>query len=84
MSTSTPRPKAVDVRPLPADRKLQAVLAVFEDLEVDGSFVLVDDQAPEALRRQVEEVHPGEVQWEYLRRGACVWTARLVRLRVEA
>jgi uncharacterized protein (DUF2249 family) len=84
MSTSPPRPKAVDVRPLPADRKLQTVLAVFEDLDADGSFVLVDDQDPETLRRRVEEIHPGEVRWKYLRKGPRVWYARLVRRRVDA
>lgn len=81
---STPTPTTVDVRPLPADRKLQTVLAVFEDLEVDGSFVLVDDRDPTTLRSRVEEAYPGEVRWENLREGPHVWYARLVRLRVES
>ncbi|MFB6231755.1 MAG: DUF2249 domain-containing protein [Salinibacter sp.] len=81
---STTPPKALDVRPLPTDRKLQAILAVFEDLEADGSFVLVDDQDPATVRRRIEEAHPGEIRWTYLQRGPRVWYARLVRLRVEA
>jgi len=54
---STPPPRTLDVCPLPADRKLQAILAVFEDLEADGSFVLVDDQDPATVRRRVSFGH---------------------------
>lgn len=81
---STPNPTAVDVRPLPADRKLQTVLAVLGDLEVGDSFVLVDGRDPSTLRIQVEEEHPGEIRWEYLKKGPHVWHVRVVRLRVSA
>ncbi len=78
---STPTPTAVDVRPLPPDRKLQTILAVFEDLEVGDSFVLVDGRDPSTLRTQVEEKHPGETRWEYLKEGPHVWHVRVVRRR---
>lgn len=79
---STPNPTALDVRPLPADRKLQTVLAVLGDLEVGDSFVLVDDHDPSSLRTQVEEKHPGEIRWQYLKKGPHVWHVRVVRRRV--
>ena len=78
---STTNPKAVDVRPLPADRKLQTVLSVVGDLEGGGSFVLVDDCDPAMLRAQVEERHSEEIRWEYLKRGPHVWYIRVVRHR---
>ena len=80
---STTAPNALDVRPLPADRKVQAVRAVFEGLDVGDSFVLVDDRDPGTMRGRIEEERPGEVQWRYLKDGPSVWWVR-VRRRSEA
>jgi uncharacterized protein (DUF2249 family) len=76
---STTAPNALDVRPLPADRKVQAVRAVFEGLDVGDSFVLVDDRDPGTMRGRIEEERPGEAQWRYLKDGPSVWWVRVRR-----
>lgn len=81
---STTAPNALDVRPLPADRKLQTVLAVFGDLEEGESFVLVDNCDPATLRTRMEEKRPGETRWVYLKSGPHVWHVRVVRRRLSA
>lgn len=75
-------PEAIDIRPLPTDRKAQTVRAVFGDLEAGDSFVLVDDRDPATLQTRLEAERPGEVRWEYLKRGPHVWHVRVGRLRV--
>lgn len=77
MSTATP--KALDVRPLPADRKLSTVLSVFDDLEAGDSFVLVDNRDPTTLRLRIEEKQPGTVRWIALEEGPPVWYVQVQR-----
>ena len=79
---STAAPKALDVRPLPADRKLPTVLAIFEDLDVGDSFVLVDNSDPAALRAGIQAERPGEVRWVVLEEGPPVWYVRVRRRRL--
>ncbi|PSQ90303.1 MAG: hemerythrin [Bacteroidetes bacterium QH_2_63_10] len=76
---STPAPNALDVRPLPAGRKLPTALAIFEDLEAGDSFVLVDDSDPTALRTGIEAERPGGVRWVALEEGPPVWSVRVRR-----
>lgn len=78
---STAAPNALDVRPLPADRKLPTVLAVFEDLDAGDSFVLVDDRDPVVLRTRVESKWPGKVRWVHLEDGPPVWYVQVRRRR---
>ena len=78
---STAAPNALDVRPLPADRKLPTVLAIFEDLEAGDSFVLVDNRDPAALRTGVQAERSGEARWVTLEEGPPVWYVRVRRLR---
>lgn len=77
---STAVPNALDVRPLPADRKLPTVLAIFKDLEAGDSFVLVDNCDPAALRSGIEAERPGEAGWVALKEGPPVWYVRVKRL----
>ena len=76
---STAAPTTLDVRPLPTDRKLQAVRAVFEGLDVGDSFVLVDDRDPSTMRVRIENERPGAVRWMYVKRGPRVWCVRIER-----
>lgn len=73
-------PNALDVRPLPGDRKLQTVLSTFDALEAGDSFVLVDDRDPATLCTRIEEKHPGEALWEYVKDGPHVWFVQVRRL----
>jgi len=76
---STAAPNALDVRPLPADRKLPAVRAAFEGLDAGESFVLVDDRDPGTMRVRIEDERPGEARWIYLKNGPNVWWVRVRR-----
>lgn len=79
---STTAPNALDVRPLPADRKLSTILSVFEGLEAGDSFVLVDDHDPTTLRARLENKRPGETRWIALEEGPPVWYVQVMRRRL--
>lgn len=81
---STAAPATLDVRPLPADRKLDSVLSVFDGLDAGGSFVLVDDDDPAPMQLRIEDVRPGELRWVYLETGPHVWCVRVGRRPVAA
>ncbi|PQJ35131.1 hypothetical protein BSZ35_11475 [Salinibacter sp. 10B] len=76
---SASAPNALDVRPLEPPRKSTTVLATFDRLDRGESFILVDDQDPMSMRSSLEEKHPGEAQWRYLRDGPYVWHVRIRR-----
>ena len=76
---SSSAPTALDVRPLSPDRKSMTVLAAFDRLEAGGSFVLVDDRDPGALRTRMEDERPGQGRWVYLQNGPHVWHVRIER-----
>ena len=79
---STAVPNALDVRPVPTDRRESSVLSVFEALEKGDSFVLVDNRDPAALRARIEDECPGEARWVPLEEGPPVWYIRVRRLRL--
>lgn len=76
---STAAPNALDVRPLPTDRKLPTVLSVLKDLEVGDSFVLVDNRDPTVLRARIGDKWSGEARWAVLEEGPPVWYVRVRR-----
>lgn len=76
---STAAPKTLDIRPLPAGRRLPTVRAVFKDLDTGDSFVLVDDRNPAPMRARIEEEWPREARWTSLEEGPPVWSVRVQR-----
>ncbi len=70
----------LDVRPLRKPHKHPAIFGAFGDLEVDESFVLVNNHDPLHLRDEFEAEHPGGYGWSYLESGPETWRIRITRL----
>lgn len=72
--------RELDVRPLPKPEKHPTIFATFGDLEVGGSFVLVNDHDPKHLHDEFETDHAGSFGWEYLAREPRNWRIRITKL----
>lgn len=70
----------LDVRPLRKPHKHPAIFATYRDLEVDGSFVLVNNHDPKHLHDEFEVEHPGSYDWVYVESGPDTWRIRITKL----
>ena len=59
----------LDVRQLRKPDKHPTIFAVYADLPVWGSFVLVNNHDPKHLHEEFEADHAGSYGWEYLEKG---------------
>jgi uncharacterized protein (DUF2249 family)/quercetin dioxygenase-like cupin family protein len=70
----------LDVREVPRPNRHPLVLEKFDALPVGRSFTLVNDHDPIPLNRQMENIRPGQVGWEYIRRGPDTFRVRIRRV----
>jgi uncharacterized protein (DUF2249 family) len=63
----------VDVRDLKPQRRHEALLAIFDDLDADGGFVLVNDHDPKPLYHELRSMHGEVVGWTYESEGGAEW-----------
>jgi len=70
---------SIDVRDLKPQRRHEALLEIFDDLETDEGFVLVNDHDPKPLYHELQSMHGDVVGWEYLSRGEDGWRVEVVR-----
>ncbi|MFB6084122.1 MAG: DUF2249 domain-containing protein [Halorientalis sp.] len=69
----------IDVRDLEPQRRHEALLAIFEELEPGEGFVLVNDHDPKPLYHELESMHGDVIGWEYRSRGADGWRVEITR-----
>ncbi|MFB6179263.1 MAG: DUF2249 domain-containing protein [Halorientalis sp.] len=69
----------IDVRDLKPQRRHEALLAAFEELEPDEGFVLVNDHDPKPLYHELKSMHGDVVGWEYRSRGSDGWRVEITR-----
>lgn len=72
--------KELDVRPLRKPDKHPAIFAMYDELPVGGSFVLVNDHDPKHLHDEFENELTGGYGWEYLSRERRDWRIRITKL----
>ncbi|WP_276259036.1 DUF2249 domain-containing protein [Haloglomus litoreum] len=70
---------AIDVRDLRPQRRHQALLTTFDELEVGEGFVLVNDHDPKPLYHELKSMHGDVIDWEYRSRGSDGWRVEVVR-----
>jgi uncharacterized protein (DUF2249 family) len=70
----------LDVRQLRKPDKHPTIFAVYADLPVWESFVLVNNHDPKHLHEEFEADHAGSYGWEYLEKGPTVWRIRISKL----
>ncbi len=71
----------LDLRETPRPERHPIVFSAFDRLEEGGSFVLINDHDPQPLKRQMERMREGQVDWEYVERGPESFRIRITRVR---
>ncbi|WP_459193224.1 DUF2249 domain-containing protein [Halosimplex sp. J119] len=69
----------IDVRDLKPQRRHQALLAIFDELDADEGFVLVNDHDPKPLYHELRSMHGEVIEWEYRSRGDDGWRVEVVK-----
>jgi len=69
----------IDVRDLKPQRRHEALLAIFDELEADEGFVLVNDHDPKPLYHELRSMHGEVVDWEYRSQGEDGWRVEVVK-----
>lgn len=59
----------LDLRNVPRPERHPLVFRRFDGLPVGDAFILVNDHDPMPLNRQMEQMRPGQLSWEYIVRG---------------
>lgn len=76
--------RVLDVRQLRKPDKHPAIFALFDELDLGESFVLLNDHEPVHLRNEFESEFPGGFGWTYLETGPAVWRIRVSKLATTA
>ncbi|OKL38521.1 DUF2249 domain-containing protein [Pontibacter flavimaris] len=69
----------LDVRVLVPIKRHELLLKLFSELEVDKSFVFINDHDPIPLYYEFKSIHGDVVGWEYLNRGGRDWKVKVTR-----
>jgi len=70
---------AIDVRDLKPQRRHEALLSIFDDLDASEGFVLVNDHDPKPLYHELRSMHGDVVDWEYASRGGGEWRVEILK-----
>lgn len=68
---------SIDVRDLKPQRRHQALLQIFDALDVGDGFVLVNDHDPKPLYHELRSMHGDAIDWEYAARGDGEWRVEI-------
>lgn len=63
----------LDLREVPRPERHPLVFAKLDALAVGDAFVLINDHDPVPLSRQIEDLRPGQIAWEYNQRGPAIF-----------
>lgn len=70
----------LDLREVPRPLRHSLVFQKLDALPLGGSFVLINDHDPVPLSGQIEVTRPGQVAWEYIKRGPEIYRIRIRRV----
>ncbi|NGM60986.1 DUF2249 domain-containing protein [Sphingobacterium sp. SGG-5] len=70
----------LDVRVLVPIRRHELLIKLFKDLQVDNSFIFINDHDPIPLFYEFRSIYGDVVGWEYLNRGGREWKVKVTRL----
>jgi len=70
---------SIDVRDLKPQRRHQALLQIFDELDAEEGFVLVNDHDPKPLYHELRSMHGDVIDWEYASRGDGEWRVEIVK-----
>lgn len=78
--TSRTSLEELDLREVPRPQRHPLVFAKLDALAVGDAFVLINDHDPVPLSRQIQELRPGQITWEYNQRGPALFRIRVQRV----
>jgi uncharacterized protein (DUF2249 family)/quercetin dioxygenase-like cupin family protein len=78
--TSLDGQKDLDLCQVPRPQRHPLVFERFDTLAVGESFVLKTDHNPVILNREMENMRPGQVDWEHINRGPDIYLIRIRRV----
>lgn len=78
--SSTDNSEELDLTEIPRRARHPLVIEKFDALAVGSSFTLTNDHDPKPLNRQIENMRPGQVGWEYIQRGPELFRVRIRRI----
>jgi uncharacterized protein (DUF2249 family) len=78
--SSANRSEDLDLREIPRPQRHPLVFQRFDELSAGGSFTLTNDHDPVPLKRQMETMLPGQVEWGYMKRGPDTFRIRIRKL----
>jgi uncharacterized protein (DUF2249 family)/quercetin dioxygenase-like cupin family protein len=70
----------LDLRQVSRPERHPLVFRRFDGLPVGDAFILINDHDPMPLNRQLEEMRPGQLSWEYIVRGPDLFRIRVRRI----
>jgi|SRR6185437_6550914 len=79
-ATAHKQPEELDLREIPRPQRHPLVFAKLDALAVGDSFMLINDHDPIPLSRQIEDLRPGQAEWEYDQRGPALFRIRVRRI----
>lgn len=71
--------KDLDVRDLIPMKRHETIFTTWNELEVGGAFILINDHDPKPLYYQFDAEHNGQFTWEYLEEGPETWRVKIGR-----
>jgi len=71
--------RTIDVRDLKPQRRHNVLLEIFDELEPNEGFVLVNDHDPKPLYYELKSMHGDVINWEYKSRGSDGWQVEIVK-----
>ena len=74
----------LDLRDTPRPQRHPIVFSAFDQLEEGESFVLINDHDPQPLKRHMERMREGQVDWQYMDRGPASFRIRITRVAPQA
>lgn len=69
----------IDVRDLKPQRRHQVLLEIFDELEANEGFVLVNDHDPKPLYHELRSMYGDVVEWEYSNRESGEWRVEILK-----
>jgi uncharacterized protein (DUF2249 family) len=69
----------IDVRDLKPQRRHEALLDIFDELEAGEGFVLINDHDPKPLYHELRSMHGDIIDWEYASRGSGGWRVEILK-----
>jgi uncharacterized protein (DUF2249 family) len=73
----------VDTRPMTSKDRRSLVFSTFDQLDVNATMELINDQDPLTLRSQFELEKPNLFSWETLESGPEVWRVAVTKLKTK-